>query len=197
MSFLENAKEISPCILLIDNAIDNAQEVIDRGISKASNDGSDGVQDATVFSSASSLEVQKNVRNTKRIDISPVFSNDVFWWILAQKLWQYGDAYGKKYGVPFSVMEHPQLLWYKKNEGFYKPHSDTGPNDSGLKRSFSCVLYLNDVEEGGETHFERLNIAVRPKAGRLILFPADFTHLHGANTPLSGDKFAVVSWFGY
>lgn len=33
-------------------------------------------------------------------------------------------------------------------------------------------LYLSDVDEGGETSFPHLNIAVKPKKGRALLWPS-------------------------
>ena len=33
-------------------------------------------------------------------------------------------------------------------------------------------LYLNDVEEGGGTHFKGLDITVQPKTGRAVVWPS-------------------------
>ena len=33
----------------------------------------------------------------------------------------------------------------------------------GGQRLWTALCYLNDVEEGGETRFTKLNIAVKPK----------------------------------
>ena len=182
---LEHAKEVCPCILVLDNAIKNPKQIIDLAIEKKQ------AEDATVIDETG-LTVVNDVRKTKKIDISPSYTENVFWWKFAQKLWHYGDSYGKRYDIGFSNMENPQLLWYIKNEGYYKPHSDSG---GVLNRVFSLVLYLNDVESGGETYFEHFDISVKPKSGRLLMFPGNFSYLHGAKTPLSNDKFAVVTWF--
>ncbi len=32
-------------------------------------------------------------------------------------------------------------------------------------------LYLNDVDEGGGTHFNKLGITVQPKTGRAVIWP--------------------------
>ena len=34
----------------------------------------------------------------------------------------------------------------------------------------TALVYLNDVEEGGSTRLNRLNIDVLPKLGKLLLF---------------------------
>ena len=41
---------------------------------------------------------------------------------------------------------------YKKNEGIFKPHIDQQSGDT-VSRLFSILIYLNDVDEGGETEF--------------------------------------------
>jgi hypothetical protein len=55
-------------------------------------------------------------------------------------------------------------------------------------------VYLNDVEEGGETEFLYQSTRVEPKAGRLLIWPAGYTHTHRGNPPLSNDKFIMTGW---
>jgi prolyl 4-hydroxylase len=39
-------------------------------------------------------------------------------------------------------------------------------------RILTLYLYLNDVEEGGGTNFDELDITVMPKRGRALLWPS-------------------------
>lgn len=64
-------------------------------------------------------------------------------------------------------------------------------------RCLSWILYLNDIEEGGETEFLYLSKRVKPKAGRLVIFPAGFTHTHRGNPPLSETKYIATGWLEY
>jgi hypothetical protein len=57
-----------------------------------------------------------------------------------------------------------------------------------------AILYLNDVDEGGETEFLYQSIRIKPKKGTLILCPGSFTHTHRGNPPLSGEKYIVTTW---
>lgn len=187
---LENAKELVPGLLLIEDAIQNPQEIIEKAFEKSFYNE---IKDAEViFDNEDSTHIKKEIRNTKLIDITPSFREDVFWWLVAQKLWEYGNAYASRYEIAFSAMESPQFLFYEKGEGFYRPHYDTGQFNP---RIFSLVAYLNDVEEGGETHFEYFNVSVKPKAGSLIMFPSDFVFFHGAKTPISDNKCALITCF--
>jgi hypothetical protein len=55
-------------------------------------------------------------------------------------------------------------------------------------------MYLNDVEEGGETEFHYIPKRVTAKKGRILMFPAEFTHTHRGNAPLSNDKYVIATW---
>ena len=185
---MDNCVEIGPSIFIFDNFIDNSEEIISAALKKAEDDG---IYSATIIDKDSNI-VKKEVRNTLIVDISPNFFNDVIWWLLAQKIWKCGDEYGKHHKVGFSGMENPQFLYYPQNEGFYEVHVDS---DITIPRVFSSVLYLNDVEVGGETYFNKFDIAIKPVAGRLLMFPSNFAYSHGAKVPESGAKYCVVTWF--
>lgn len=59
------------------------------------------------------------------------------------------------------------------------------------------TVYLNDVEQGGETEFLYYPIRVRPQQGTLLLFPAGFTHAHRGNPPISNEKYIITGWVEY
>lgn len=65
------------------------------------------------------------------------------------------------------------------------------------KRLLTWILYLNDVEDGGETEFLYQSKRVKPKTGTLILWPASFTHVHRGNPPLTGAKYIVTGWLEF
>jgi hypothetical protein len=56
------------------------------------------------------------------------------------------------------------------------------------------TLYLNDIEDGGETEFLYLSKRIQPKTGRMLIWPAGFTHTHRGNPPLKGDKYIMTGW---
>ena len=64
------------------------------------------------------------------------------------------------------------------------------------------MVYLNDVESGGETRFKLLNKSFKPKRGQLLLWNnlyrngiPNFKTLHEALPPISGDKYVITKWF--
>lgn len=84
-----------------------------------------------------------------------------------------------------------QLQFYPKGQGFYTWHVDVSPVED---RRAAAILYLNTVDEGGETEFKHQRVKVKPKAGNLLLFPVGELHVHRGNTPLSGDKMIVTTF---
>ncbi len=63
--------------------------------------------------------------------------------------------------------------------GYIKPHYDLlnpgNPEhakriDNSGQTPISILIYLNDVEEGGETHFVYPDIKIRPQKGRLVMW---------------------------
>jgi hypothetical protein len=56
------------------------------------------------------------------------------------------------------------------------------------------TIYLNDVDEGGETEFLYQHKRIPAKAGTVCLFPASYTHPHRGNPPISNTKYIITGW---
>ena len=133
------------------------------------------------------------------------FNNDVNYNILSgdnlsmeflPKIKDFVDEYLKK----FSVLGQEKLLIYDTKAkkipiggGFHNWHyENTGLQVSA--RKLVIQLYLNTIEEGGETEFLYINKRIKAEQGRLIIFPAAFTHTHRGNPPIGQDKYIVSTW---
>ena len=79
-------------------------------------------------------------------------------------------------------------------EGYHVWHIEHGKGFHNEPRAFAFSIYLNDVEEGGETEFLHFSKRVKPKKGRIVIWPAAFPYLHRGNPPLSGEKYILTSW---
>jgi len=69
------------------------------------------------------------------------------------------------------------------------------------QRVSTLVVYLNDVEEGGETYFPEIGLSVVPKRGNAIYFEyanslrqVDPKSLHASSTIVKGEKWAMTKW---
>jgi prolyl 4-hydroxylase len=68
--------------------------------------------------------------------------------------------------------EEPQIVRYELGQQFTW-HYDYIPQtyqDSSGNRLATLLVYLNDVKNGGATCFKDLNIQIKPKAGKALLF---------------------------
>uniref|UniRef100_A0A7S2A6H8 Fe2OG dioxygenase domain-containing protein n=1 Tax=Ditylum brightwellii TaxID=49249 RepID=A0A7S2A6H8_9STRA len=110
-------------------------------------------------------------------------------------------------GIPPIYAEDMQLLKYEEGE-YYKYHHDyhAGHLQSPIgPRILTFFLYLNDVEEGGETKFEDLdNLTVTPKTGRVVIWPSVLDDdpleiegwtFHEAMPVIKGQKFGSNLWY--
>lgn len=108
-------------------------------------------------------------------------------------------------GVPYENYEQFQVLDYDVNQ-YYRAHHDYGASQKNLPcgpRILTFFLYLSDVEEGGETAFPKLDIQVKPKRGRAVVWPSvqlddlvqqDSRTLHEAKPVIKGRKLAANVW---
>ena len=81
----------------------------------------------------------------------------------------------------------------------FDPHVDVIDHNSS-RRFLSFFIYLNDVDEGGETEFSSpfwLNRIVKPKRGRLLMFPPMWPWVHAGKKPVSGRKYLINSYCHY
>ena len=100
-----------------------------------------------------------------------------------------GDAYKDNF-------HYTQLKLQKTlpTEGYHVWHVEHGQGFDNEPRAFVFSVYLNDVDEGGETEFLHFSKRTKPKTGRIVIWPAGFPYLHRGNPPLSGEKYILTSW---
>jgi hypothetical protein len=79
------------------------------------------------------------------------------------------------------------------SQGYHIWHTENLSRRDGL-RFLTFILYLNNVEEGGETEFLYQQTRIKPVENRLVLWPAGMTHIHRGNPPLKGEKYILTGW---
>jgi hypothetical protein len=78
--------------------------------------------------------------------------------------------------------------------GYHVWHCENS-NYQHAQRTLVWGIYLNDVEDGGETEFLYQSVRIKPKTGTVVIWPAPFTHVHRGNPPLSGAKYIATGWY--
>ena len=112
-------------------------------------------------------------------------------------------------GLPVTGMQGPQVLHYAVGERF-TPHYDfldpelEGPaRDLAVRgqRAATCLVYLNDDLDGGETDFPELGLRHRGARGDGLVFMnvdgegrPDRRTLHAGLAPTRGEKWVLSQW---
>lgn len=102
------------------------------------------------------------------------------------------------------VLEYQEGREYKPHHDYFSPdwmgHREITSN--GGQRICTVLMYLSDVEAGGETIFPLIGLGFSPKKGCALLFAnADHNGLlmewsqHGGNPVIAGEKWVATMWF--
>ena len=69
----------------------------------------------------------------------------------------------------------------------------------GAKRLLILMVYLNDDFNGGETEFPIFGDKIKPKKGRILIFPPTWNYLHKGNPPLGPGyaKYFLMTYVNY
>jgi len=105
--------------------------------------------------------------------------------------------------IPIEHAEGIQILRYTPGQE-YKAHYDffnSASKAAKNNRISTLVIYLNDVEEGGETYFPKLNLSISPKKGSAVYFEYFYNSeylneltLHGGAPVIKGEKWVATQW---
>ena len=78
----------------------------------------------------------------------------------------------------------------------FKDHVDVQDYNSA-RRFLVCFLYLNDVKDGGNTNFPKLDYSITPKRGRMLLFPSTWMFRHAGLPVIRGTKYILGTYLHY
>jgi prolyl 4-hydroxylase len=110
--------------------------------------------------------------------------------------------------IPYKNGETLQGQIYQVGQEF-KHHHDWFVGDgytnhclSSGQRTWTCMIYLNDVEEGGETDFPNIELTFSPKKGKAVFWnhfdnnkKENPNTLHAGLPVIKGKKIIITKWF--
>ena len=112
-------------------------------------------------------------------------------------------------GIDPSMAEPSQGQYYEITQEF-KPHTDyfepyeleRNSTRTLGQRTWTFMIYLNDVEAGGETKFVNVGLAVPPKQGTAVIWnnlrsdgSGNYDTLHHGTPVRAGYKAIITKWF--
>lgn len=111
-------------------------------------------------------------------------------------------------GIDSSYSEVVQGQYYevgqqfKAHTDYFEPHEVNEYAGEMGQRTYTMMIYLNDVEEGGETAFVNIDKEFKPKQGKIIIWnslDSDGTpnrnSMHFAKPVVKGYKAVITKWF--
>ena len=94
----------------------------------------------------------------------------------------------------WSMCPYFNIQRYYPGEGYFNWHSESSGKPSS-NRKLVWMIYLNDAKCG--TVFPSQKKTLKPKTGRLVIWPAAWTHPHKGVTPNVGEKYILTGWWNY
>jgi len=87
--------------------------------------------------------------------------------------------------------------WFPANTAYWEQEKERGG-----QRSFTAMIFLSPVEEGGHTDFPRLGVSISPTAGALLIWnnadeegrPNPWT-IHSGMPVIKGVKHIITKWY--
>ncbi|KRF51816.1 2OG-Fe(II) oxygenase [Bacillus sp. Soil745] len=102
-----------------------------------------------------------------------------------------------EHGEGIQILKYTPGQEYKAHFDFFTSSSIAAKNN----RISTIILYLNDVEHGGETFFPKLNFSVSPRKGMAVYFEYFYNDknlneltLHGGAPVITGEKWVATQW---
>jgi prolyl 4-hydroxylase len=104
------------------------------------------------------------------------------------------NSYVKKYGIREDVRTHicNNIQYYKPKQGYRALHYERGKVSP--TRQLVYMLYCNTVTDKGGTEFPYQNKTLSAVKGKLVIWPAEFTHPHRGIISDTQEKYIVTGW---
>ncbi|MXO72489.1 prolyl hydroxylase family protein [Alteraurantiacibacter buctensis] len=108
------------------------------------------------------------------------------------------------HGEPVQGQRYAVGQEFKAHTDYFEPGGVDFERYCGLtgNRTWTCMIYLNDVEAGGGTRFKVINKTFQPEAGKLVCWnnkrldgrPNPSTLHHGMKVR-KGVKYVITKWY--
>ena len=113
------------------------------------------------------------------------------------RFWQCWADYESAYPVlrkptPWQILSM-KVQRTDPTQGYHSWHYEADTDDNS-RRASAFTLYLNTVDEGGETEFLYQQQRVQATQGTVVVWPAGYTHAHRGNPPFNTSKYILTGW---
>ena len=101
----------------------------------------------------------------------------------------------------WSLDPYYNIQRYEPKEGYFAWHHEHGmwdrfPKNPAIRRILAWMIYLNDVPDGG-TEFMDQEQTIEAKSGRIVIWPAYWTHTHRGQISNTTIKYIATGWYNF
>ena len=93
------------------------------------------------------------------------------------------------------IRDNYNLQKYSPGGGYHILHCENYNTGKHRTNILAWMYYLNTVREGGGTYFSNYDLTVNAEEGRLVIWPAYWTHFHKGIVSKTCDKYIATGWF--
>ena len=93
------------------------------------------------------------------------------------------------------IRDNYNLQKYSPGGGYHILHCENYNTGNHRTNILAWMYYLNTVREGGGTYFSNFDLTVNAEEGRLVIWPAYWTHFHKGIVSKTYDKYIATGWF--
>jgi hypothetical protein len=97
---------------------------------------------------------------------------------------------------PFDVSPTFNMQRYNPQEGFFGWHCERASLPYS-NRVLVWMVYLNTLEDRGETEFLYQHHFEEPKQGKLVIWPSDWMYTHRGISSPTQTKYILTGWFNH
>ena len=97
---------------------------------------------------------------------------------------------------PLMIEADFNMQKFEPNEGFKQWHTET-VSDRNSYRQIVWSIYLNTINEKGGTEFKFQNYRCAAEQGKLVMWPAGWTHFHKSEVAPKETKYIITGWVMY
>ena len=121
--------------------------------------------------------------------------------IIASALVESLKKYKKKYSVldrcvpPWSYADGYNIQKYNPGGAYFIEHCENDHKES--PRILAWMLYLNTVDDGGGTKFTTYDLTVKAEVGKILIWPAYWTHMHKGIVSPTQTKYIATGWYEF
>lgn len=145
--------------------------------------------------------IVSDYRTSKTADLH--YFENMFYLELDRKISEYMEL-DPFLGETMQAQRYEPGQYYKEHWDFFMPATQENRIYCEWmgQRTWTTMIYLNDVKKGGETYFKYLKLKLKPKRGMLVAWNNLYKNgvpnlktMHEALPPISENKYIITKWW--